>query len=95
MTEKRFWIYNMIGSIIWASSIILLGIFFIDQYEAILDHLGKIMLGILIVVIAYIYFFRREKFGTYMREKQQEIEERVRADEQKRALKKSQKKLNI
>ncbi len=29
MSEKKFWIYNMIGSIIWAFSINLLGIFFI------------------------------------------------------------------
>ncbi len=50
MREQNFWIYNMIGSIIWATSIILLGIFFIDRYEAILDHMGKIMLGIFIAL---------------------------------------------
>lgn len=38
MQEKKFWIYNMIGSVIWASSLILLGIFFVDQYEVILDN---------------------------------------------------------
>ena len=92
MEEKCFWLYNMIGSIIWASAIILLGIFFIDQYEAILDHLGKIMLGILVGVIGYIYFFRREKFGEYMREKQREIEEKIQKDTLKKIAKKSQKK---
>ena len=51
MAEKNFWLYNMIGSIIWATSIILLGIFFIDRYELILDNLGKIMIGLLVGVL--------------------------------------------
>ncbi len=39
MGEKQFWLYNMVGSVIWAVTIILLGIFFIDKYELILDNL--------------------------------------------------------
>lgn len=38
----------MIGSIVWAVSVNLLGIFFIDNYESILDNLGKIMLVIIV-----------------------------------------------
>ena len=57
--------------------------------------MGKIMLGIFIALWLYIYFFRREKFWEYMRDKQAEIEERVREDERKKALKKAQKKLNV
>lgn len=45
MLEKNFWLYNMIGSCLWAVSVNLLGIFFIQNYEAILDNVGKIMLG--------------------------------------------------
>lgn len=44
MQESKFWLYNMVGSIIWAISINLLGIYFIDNYETILDNLGKIMM---------------------------------------------------
>lgn len=44
MHEKRFWTYNAIGSILWATSINLLGIFFIANYEAILGNLGKIIM---------------------------------------------------
>jgi membrane protein DedA with SNARE-associated domain len=44
MQERKFWLYNMIGSIIWAICINTLGIVFIDNYETILDNLGKIML---------------------------------------------------
>lgn len=39
MLERNFWLYNMIGSIIWALSINLLGIFFIDNYKIILEYL--------------------------------------------------------
>ena len=39
MREDKFWLYNMVGSIIWAISINFLGIYFIDNYETILDNL--------------------------------------------------------
>ncbi len=76
MHEKRFWTYNMIGSILWALSINLLGIFFIKNYESILDNLGKIMLGFLVAVGFYIYFFQKEAFRTYIKDKQEEIEKK-------------------
>ncbi len=74
MAEKNFWLYNMIGSCLWAVSVNLLGIFFIGNYEAILDNIGKIMLWVLVVFLWYMYFFQREKLTAYMREKQAEIE---------------------
>ena len=77
MRERAFWIYNTVGSIFWAITINLLGIFFIDQYETILDNLGKIMLALLGGVFAYFWFFRRETLKQYMRDKQREIEEKI------------------
>ncbi len=77
MQERAFWLYNIIGSIIWAISINLLGIFFIDQYETILDNLGKIMLALLGWVSLYFWFFRRESLKQYIRDKQREIEEKM------------------
>jgi membrane protein DedA with SNARE-associated domain len=88
MREQNFWLYNMIGSIIWAISIIFLGVKFIDNYETILDNLGKIMMGVLILVIGYMYFFQREKLRNYMNEKQKEMEEKVAEKEQKKSSKK-------
>lgn len=38
MAEKNFWLYNTIGSIIWAISMNLIGVFFVDKYEIILDN---------------------------------------------------------
>ncbi len=77
MRERAFWIYNTIGSIIWAISINLLGIFFIDQYEVILDNLGKIMLVVLGGVFVYFWIFKREILKQYIRDKQREVEEKI------------------
>lgn len=77
MQENKFWTYNTIGSIIWATSINLLGIFFINKYESILDNLGKIMIIILGLVFVYFYFFRRDFLKEYMKDKQQEIQDKI------------------
>ncbi len=73
MSEKNFWLYNMVGSILWAVSINLLGIFFIKNYETVLDNFGKISLAIIILLVLYIYNFKRESWNAYMRDKQKEI----------------------
>ncbi len=86
MAEKNFWLYNMIGSIIWAISIILLGIFFIDQYEIILDNMGKIVLILMIAIFGYMYFFQRSKLTNYMRDKQSEMEEKIAEKEKRRNI---------
>jgi membrane protein DedA with SNARE-associated domain len=74
MQEWNFWIYNIVGSIFWATSVNLLGIFFIDRYEAILDNIGKILVVIMGGLFAYFFFFRRETLKQYMQDKQTEIE---------------------
>lgn len=73
MEEKNFWLYNMIGSIIWAASINLLGIFFIDNYKMILENLGTIMLVFFLGFAIYMYVYKREYLKEYMRDKEQEI----------------------
>ena len=81
MNSRRFWLYNTLGSIIWAISINGLGIFFIGSYEMILDNLWKILLVIALLFILYMYTFQREKWNTYMHDKQKEMEERMREKE--------------
>lgn len=65
--------YNMIGSVIWAICINTIGILFIDNYEIILDNFGKIAMGILIIIVGYIFFFQRDAWIVYMRAKEAEI----------------------
>ena len=84
MREKNFWSYNMIGSVLWAITIILLGVFFMDQYEIILDNFGKITTVLLIIVGVYFWFFRRESLRSYWKDKNEEIEEKIQAREKKK-----------
>ncbi len=86
MREDRFWMYNMIGSIFWAISINLLGIYFIDNYEIILDNLGKVMIGILFLLLGYLFIFKKDALKQYMKDKEQEILEK----EMKRRMKKNE-----
>ena len=77
MQERNFWFYNMTGSILWAANVNLLGIFFIGNYKTILDNLGTVMLILIIGVIGYFYFFKKGLLVTYIRDKQNEIEEKM------------------
>ncbi len=77
MSERRFWTYNMVGSVFWAISINLIGIFFIDNYEKILDNFGSISSTILVIFIAYMYFFKRESMKRYAREKEEELNRKI------------------
>lgn len=84
MSNKKFWLYNSIGSIIWATTINLIGLFFIENYETILDNLGKITTGILIVFLAYIFIFKKEEVKKYWEEKIKEIEEKENKNQEKK-----------
>lgn len=83
MSNGKFWPYNSIGSIIWATTINLIGVFFIQNYEIILDNIGKITTGILVAVLVYIFIFKKEWLKNYWNEKIQEIEEKEREREGK------------
>ncbi len=87
MLERNFWLYNMIGSIIWAASINMLGIFFIGNYKSILENLGTVMTVVFVGLIGYFYFFKKEFLMSYMRDKQMEIETRIERDRVKSANK--------
>ncbi|MCP4523121.1 MAG: DedA family protein [Candidatus Gracilibacteria bacterium] len=75
MKSMKFMIYNVIGSIIWSVTIVLLGVVFVEHYEFILDHIGKLMIGIFACIGIYIYKFKRKEFKIYMEEKNKEMEE--------------------
>ncbi len=87
MQERNFWLYNMIGSIIWAASINMLWVFFIDNYKSILENLWTVMTVLLVATIWYFYFFKKEFLMSYMRDKQMEIETRIERDRVKSANK--------
>ncbi len=77
MKQLSFIIYNVIWSIIWATTIVLLWVLFVSYYEVIFDNFWYIMLFILACISAYIYFFKREEFKEYMRQKDLEIKRKM------------------
>ena len=76
MVPGRFWTYNVIGSIVWAASIITLSVAFASYYKVVLDYVGYFFLALILAFSAYVWFFRRDAFMRYWEEKKLEIEEK-------------------
>ena len=76
MQEKNFWIYNSIGSILWAATINILGYYFVEHYKIILEHIGKITTILLLAFLIYLFFFKKEALKSYWEEKNAEIQEK-------------------
>lgn len=77
MHTGKFWLYNIIGSVLWATTIVILGVVFVIYYKIILAYISYILMGILALVALYIALFKREAFKVYLREKEQEMEEKL------------------
>ncbi len=84
MQTGKFWIYNIIGSVLWAGTIITLGVVFVTYYKTILAYLSYVLGGIIVCTIIYVYFFKREAFMSYMKEKEKELEEKSNEKEVKK-----------
>jgi membrane protein DedA with SNARE-associated domain len=74
MHHKSFFIYNIIGSTVRATTIVILWVVFAEYYETVIDYFWYIMMWILALSWIYIYKFKRPQFIEYMREKNEEIE---------------------
>ena len=74
MHSTKFALANIFGSILRWVVMVLLWVFFVENAEVILENIGKIILWILVVFMAYIYFFQKEKFMIYWKEKNEEME---------------------
>ena len=77
MNHKKFIVYNIIGSIIWSITIIILWVLFAKTYELILDYLFYILVWILVLSWLYIRKFKKKQFMKYWEEKNKEIEKKI------------------
>lgn len=73
MNNRLFWIYNFVWSILWAILIILLWTLFVEHYKIILEYIDKIFLGIFLVIIIYVYTFKKDALNAYVKEKEKEF----------------------
>ena len=74
MTSIKFAIYNIIGSIIWAITIIIMGLYFAEYYETVIDHAWKIMIWLAFISVLYIWKFKKKEFKEFMIEKNAEMD---------------------
>jgi len=74
MKTKHFTLFNIVGSILRAIVMVLLGVFFVQNAETILNNIWKILLVLVLGLLVYIYLFKREEFMKYLEEKQKEFE---------------------
>ena len=77
MKQKNFWLYNITWSIIWAVTIITLWVVFAKQYGNIVDNIEYIMLWVFVIIVLYISIFKRKEFAQYVKDKNDEIEEKI------------------
>ena len=74
MKSKSFMIYNIIGSIIWSITMVVLGMIFVEYYKIILEYIWYIFLVIFICFWIYVYKYKKEEFMKYIQEKNEELE---------------------
>jgi len=77
MEKRVFWIYNIIGSILRAITIVILWVFFAEYYEQIVQYLGYILTWIMILTWLYIWKYKKKEFMKYMQEKNEEMERKI------------------
>jgi len=75
MDSRLFMFYNALWSILYAVVIVWIWIIFVEHYKIILNYIWHIMLWIIVSAWLYFYFFKREAWNKYMKEKEKEVEE--------------------
>lgn len=60
MSGARFWLANIFGSSLWAVSILLIGVFAVENYEVILKYLNYVLLALVIIGVL-IFSLRKSK----------------------------------
>lgn len=75
-TKTKFWIFNVIASTLWAIVFITIGIFFAEFYETIVQYFWKIMLAVIMLIITYLWFFKRDFLKAYWQEKNVEMQKK-------------------
>ena len=77
MKKTSFLIYNVIWSVIRSVTIIVLWVLFAKTYESIIDYIGYIMIGIMLLTGIYIWKFKKQAFLKYIEEKNAELERKL------------------
>lgn len=74
MKNKAFMFYNVLGSILRAVTIITIWVIFGNYYETIIEYIGTIMIVFILIMFWYVYFFKKDWLKTYIKEKNEELD---------------------
>lgn len=74
MSMWRFLLYNIVGSLFWATAMIILWVVFVTYYEIILKYIGYLFTLVFLAILVYMYLFKREALMKYWQEKTEELE---------------------
>lgn len=74
MKKTSFMIYNVIGSVLRAITMVTLWVIFGKHYEVIISNFWKIVTIIMLWLIAYLYFFKRDFIKQYIKDKSEELD---------------------
>lgn len=77
LAPRAFWLWNILGSVVWAVAMVYLGIAVIDNYQLFLKYLGWVILAVFIIGGLIIYKTRPDLVREYMKSKQVESDELV------------------
>lgn len=70
----HFMLYNVLGSILRAITIISIWALFGKHYEIVIEYIWTIMIVIMLATFAYLYFFKKDWLKTYIKEKSEELD---------------------
>lgn len=74
MKPRSFWLYNIVGSVLWAGAMVAVGVWAVANYQLFLRYFQYVVLAVLLGYAAYAWFFRREQVKKYWAEKVAEVE---------------------
>lgn len=77
MKHKQFITYNIIGSVIYSVTIILLWVVFAKYYETVLGYIQYIFIWVIAITILYIWKYKKPEFKQYMHDKNLELEAKM------------------
>lgn len=61
LSGRNFWVANIFGSSLWAVCILLVGIFFVESYEVVLQYLSYVLIAVIVVAFGVYSYKNKQK----------------------------------
>lgn len=61
LSGRNFWVANIFGSSLWAVCILLIGVFFVESYEVVLQYLSYVLIAVIVVAFGVYSYKNKQK----------------------------------